>query len=122
MIYVFLGLSVILFMGGLKILNVVQRVRRVASESREAWLIIHSTMINDEEKEAIIQTASVKMLGTFFAILSCVGISLGLAVGWVILGVPFGLYSIEDVIFVTSDWYFICTSTLIMGIGWYIFK
>jgi hypothetical protein len=122
MIYVFLVLSIFLFVGCIKGFGVVQKVSHVISEARESLSVMSSTLISDEKKEVIIQTASIKMLGSFFSILGRVGASVGIAGGCAMLGTVLGFYTLQEVITTTSDWYFICGSTVAMCIGWYIFK
>jgi len=122
MIYVFLAMSIFLFMGCLKLFRVVPRVNNVIAEARESLSVMSSNLISDEEKEGKIQAASVRMLGAFFSILGRVGLSVGIPVGCVMLGTVLGFYPTEEVVTTTSDWYFICGSTVVMCIVWYIFK
>ena len=122
MIYVFLGVSIVLFVICLKIFTVMPKVSHVVFETREAISVMKSPEMSDEQKEATLQTAAVRMFGYFFSILLRVALSFGIPLGYVILGSALGFYTTEEAVATTSNWYFIIGSTLVMISAWDIVK
>ncbi len=120
MIFLFLGLSVCVFIVCLKGLAIVPRVNRVVVEGRDALAVMKSKAIGLDAKEMFIRAAALKMLGSFFSILGRVGLSVGIPMILVSLGIALEFYTVDEAVTVTSDWYFISGSILVMLIGWYI--
>lgn len=122
MIYLFLGLSIGLFVICLKILSVLPAALHVVLEARNVLTQLRSVDMTDEQKESAAQTAALGMFGSFFSILFRVGVCVGIPVCWVLLGSHFGFYQVEEASRVASSWGFIIGSTFLMILGWKIFK
>lgn len=122
MIYLFLGLSVGLFVICLKTFSVLPAVQHVVLETRNALALLRSKDMTEEFKESAAQAAAIRMFGSFFSILFRVGLCLGIPVGWVVSGSIFGFYQVEEASRIASSWHFIIGSTLLMVLAWKIFK
>lgn len=122
MIYLFLGLSIGLFIICLRVLSVLPAVTRVVLDSREALGILRSKDMTEEQKESAVQSAAMRMFSSSFSILFRVILCFGIPVCWVLLGSIFGFYQVEEASHVASSWSFIIGSTILMILGWKIFK
>lgn len=120
MIYLFLGLSLGLFVICLKVLSVLPTATRIVLEARDALGILRSQDMTEEQKESATQAAAVRMFGSFFSILFRVILCLGIPVGWVVLGSISGFYQTEEAIRIASSWDFIVGSSLMMILVWKI--
>ena len=114
MIYLFLLLAMILFIASLKVFDVVPKVTFVFSETRDATSVMKSKELSDEQKEAALQKAAVRMMGSFFSILGRVGLTVVVSFSSVLLGSAIGFYEIGEAVSVASDWPFLIGSTLLM--------
>lgn len=79
MAYLFLILAIGLFVVSIKLSGVVSKVRTVIVATREAVSLMKSTKLSEEQKEAAVQEAAIRMLGAFFSILGRVAFVLA---GW----------------------------------------
>ena len=122
MTYVFLIVAMGLFIAGLKLFDVVPKVRLVISETQEATSVMSSKVLSDEQKEAALQKAAVHMFGSFLNIFARVILTIVVPVASIILGSALGFYEIEYAAHVASEWSFIIGSTLVMIGAWFFIK
>ena len=107
-----LCLGLVAFIGVLRVLHARQVAGAIVSTTQDALSVMMNRDIAEEEKEAHVQRASVKLLGGFFRITG-IGIA---AIGALVLvvwgGAMLGYYSVEHVIAVALGWPFLLTSTI----------
>ena len=114
MVYFFLAASIGLFILGINVLGVVPRVKHVIANSREALSVVQSTQMSEDDKEAAIQKAAVRMFGAFGSILVRVAVICLVPVGFVYLCAGLGFYTTAEALQASTDVYFIIISSIVM--------
>ena len=114
MAYLFLALSLGMFIVAIKLLGIVPKVKNVISTTHAATATMKSRELSEEQKEAAVQKAAVEMFGAFISIFARVLLTLAVPITFVMFGSFIGLYSTDDAVRAASDWYFIVGSTILM--------
>ncbi|MEM9667765.1 MAG: hypothetical protein AAF950_02485 [Pseudomonadota bacterium] len=120
MAYIFLTLSIIVFIGLIKLLRIEPMVRSAATTAREAGAVMASRTLDDDAKEAAIQAASLKMLG-FLGKITCVSVvAVGVSIGVAASGVWAGFLELDRLISASVDWRFLVGATVVTLSGLWI--
>jgi hypothetical protein len=96
MTYLFLTVATLLIVASIKALDLVPRVQRVMSDTRAAVVVMAAKNMSDEQKEAAVQAAAIRMLAAFCKIAFVLAAASAAALAAVFLGIGLDLYTAED--------------------------
>ncbi len=119
MAYVFLSLSVIVFVYAIKIFKIESEVLAAVSTAQEAGSVMASQSLDDDAKEEAVQAASLKMLRYLGTItLASVG-ALAASFAAAYIGVLLGLFDMAALTAASLDWRFLAGAAVV-GTGVYL--
>ncbi|WP_052249805.1 sulfotransferase [Tateyamaria sp. ANG-S1] len=107
-----LCLGLVAFIWVLRVLHAQQVAGGIVTTTQEALSVMMNSDIAEEEKEAQVQRASIKLLGGFFRITGIGIAAIGASVLVVWGGAALGFYTVEHAIAVAISWPFLLGSTL----------
>ncbi|APX14037.1 sulfotransferase [Tateyamaria omphalii] len=107
-----LCLGLVAFIWVLRILHAQQVAGGIVTTTQDALSVMMNSDLAEEEKEARVQRASIKLLGGFFRITGIGVAAIGASVLVVWGGATLGFYTVEHVIAVALGWPFLLGSTL----------
>jgi len=122
MSYLFLALSVVVFMVGIKLLGVVTRVHKVIVLSRCAVSTMRAAQLSEDEKEIEIQRAAVEMSKSCISILVRVFLILAVPYALILFGEFLGFYNHEQLVSAATNWMFITVSSIAMVVALVVLK
>ncbi len=123
MAYLALSLSLVLFVLLIRVLGIVPRVKAIASATREALLVMRSSELAEEEKEAQIQKAALVMFGAAATVLFRIALTFALPAGLILAGTCDNvLYSAAGLVEAAGNWLFIALASVAMIGAFVIFK
>ena len=120
MIYLSLALALIVFMGVVRLGDLVERSVEVVRTARHAVAIITSPGLSDEQKEASVQDAARRLLKTLVAMVFWSATAVAAPVLLVVTGGALGLYSLDRAVDIAGSWAFIAIAALVMTAIWAI--
>ena len=122
MTYVFLIAAILAFVFLIKLLRIERLVGDATAAGRQAITTMASTTLGDDQKEALIQAISLKMLRFFGLItLSSIG-AIVLSIGIALLGVLIGFYDMERLIAASVDWRFLLIASAATLGGYWLMR
>lgn len=111
------ALAVILFLMGFWFFGVVPAAVAVVADSRSALEVLRDPSLDDEQKEAGMQKASISLFRGFFSILIRSAAALGISVIPVFAFDRLGLAGMDDTIDALASWQAIVTTTVVMTLA-----
>ena len=114
MVYLFLCLSIGIFVLCLKVLGLIPKVLGMIATTRQALNVMSSKEMSDEAKEAAVQKASLAVLKAFFVIAFCTAVTVALPIAFVAAVSMTGLYSLEAAWLAAGNLYFLIGSSIVM--------
>lgn len=114
MVYAVLAVAVGLFAIGLRLTGVIPRARGVLTGVSRALEIIRATDLTDDEKEAIIRTASLDMFAVFFSILTRTAAAVVIPFALLALCIGAQFFEARQAVSASMDWRFIGASALLV--------
>lgn len=114
MVYLFLILSIGLFVILFKVLGLLPRVRQVLATVGEAVAVMRSAELSEEAKEAAIQSSALRVLVSILAIVLRSVVVLAGPLAFVALCSALGLYSLDEAWQAAGNPYFIVGSSAVM--------
>ncbi|WP_299706610.1 sulfotransferase [uncultured Tateyamaria sp.] len=113
-----LVLGLFAFIAVLRILDAQRVAGGIIDTTQQALSVMMNSDIADEDKEAQVQRASIKLLGGFFWITAIGAVSLGASAFIVWGGAALGFYTVDKAIAVALGWPFILGSTVVAIVLW----
>ena len=113
MVYLFLSVSVLVFLACLRLTGIIPVARDIVAESGAAGRVMTSSELTDDEKEARMQAVAKKLLVAFFSIVVRSVICLAIPFAVVMAGVWFGFYTDDGAATAALNWYFLIGSTVV---------
>lgn len=104
-------LGLLIFIAVLRVLNAQKVASGVIGTTHQAMAVMANSDINEDEKEAQVKGASLKLLGDFFKIAAIGAIALGASALLVWGGAEAGLYDLDHAIALAVSWPFILGSS-----------
>jgi hypothetical protein len=122
MTYLFLTAAILVFLLLIKLLRIERLVGDATMTARHAGATMASKTLDDDEKEMLVQAASLRMLRFFGLITLASIVALGLSVGVALLGVLIGFYDAERLLLASVDWRFLLGATVATIGGYWLMR
>lgn len=122
MVYLVLLAALLAFLLGIKFTGLISQVHIAATDARQAVTVIKDVNMSEDEKEAAVQTAALRMFFMFFSILARVAVAIAVAILLVYVAAWTGLCSMAAVEAALTNWVFILGTIAVTVLMWKVIK
>lgn len=122
MVYVVLLVSLAGFLLSIRITGIVGQVHLAATDARQALTVMKNVNMNEDEKEALVQAAALRMFILFFGILIRATVAVAVATLLVLVAIWTGLSTMEAVEAGVTNWIFLISVVVITLLMWRVIK
>lgn len=122
MVYLVLLAALVVFLLGIKFTGLIGHVSTAATDARQALTVIQNTNISEDEKEAAVQAAALRMFASFFGILARAMVAVVVSILLVLVSIWAGLCTIAAVEAALTNWLFIVFAIVVTPLIWLVIK